>query len=343
MIPALGIGPHRARVPLVLAPMAAVSEAPFRQIALEAGAGFAPTELVSAKGLDVKSRRTASYLRHDPEREPSFWVQLYGGDPEVMARGAARVAEEGARLIDVNMGCPVPKITKNGAGSALLKEPARAASVVAAMVRATSGRVPITVKLRSGWDAVTAPELAKHLEDAGASAIAVHARTRVQGYAGRADWSVLARVVQAVRIPVVANGDVATPEDALRVLRETGCAGVMVGRAALGDPWVLGRMAAALSGEVVPKPPPGAARVPLILRHLRENVAHHESETRAVFRFRQHLAWYARGFVGAEAFRARINGLLELAAVEDAVGEFFERAVPGQAEGATYDERTALG
>lgn len=323
--------------------MAAVSEAPFRQIALEMGAGFAPTELVSAKGLDVKSRRTASYLRHDPAREPAFWVQLYGGDPEIMARGAVRVAEEGARLIDVNMGCPVPKITKNGAGSALLKDPARAAAVVAAMVRATEGKVPITVKLRSGWDSVTAPELALRFEDAGAAALSVHARTRVQGYSGQADWTVLRRVRERVKIPVLANGDVFSAGDARRVLEETGCAGVMVGRAALGDPWILSAMAAVLRGEAEPESVSGAARVPLILRHLRENVVHHESEERAVFRFRQHLSWYSRGFAGAEAFRARVFGLLRLDEVVDAIGEYFERAVRVAAEAAEYDERTALG
>lgn len=345
-LPALRVGGHEVAAPVLMAPMAGVSEAPYRVIALEMGAGATPTELVSAKGLLYGNARTEGYLAHDPATEPALWVQVFGGDPGSMAVGAEHAARRGARLLDVNMGCPVKKVTKNGAGSALMCDPPRAAAIISAMRAAVGDEVPVTAKIRAGWDEENrnAVEVGRALEDAGCAAVAIHGRTRRQGYSGTADWSVIRELKDALQIPVIANGDVFTVEDADRVVAQTGCDGVMVGRAALGYPWIFRELAAAWADEPPPAPVSGAERVQVILRHFEDHIAHVGDEERGLKKFRQHLIWYSRGLRGGAAFRERAMGLVERAAVEDAVAEFFEPVrVQDTRERAIYDERTAFG
>lgn len=346
LLPPLHLGPYRVESPIILAPMAGVSEAPFRSMALAMGAGLAPTELVSAKGLEHANARTQGYLRHDPVREPLLSVQIFGGEPESMARAAEIAVDAGAKLIDINMGCPVKKVTKTGAGSALMCDPARAGTIIRAIHAAVGERVPVTAKIRAGWDerSRNAPDLGRILEDAGVAALAIHPRTRAQGYSGSADWSLIAALKAAVRVPVIANGDIQTVADANRVLDQTGADAVMIGRAALGNPWIFAALAAEHRGLAHPPAPSGRARGALILEHLDAHVAHVGDEVRAVRKFRQHLIWYSRGLRGGSAFRESATRIDDRRGVQDAVELFFSRAeLTDPSETAIYDERAALG
>lgn len=343
----LWIGPHVLPRPIILAPMAGVSESPYRIMALEAGAGLAPTELVSAKGLEFGNARTEGYLKHDPAREPLLSVQIYGGDPDAMARAAERAVERGAKIVDVNMGCPVKKVTRNTAGSALMTVPDRAAAIIASMVKRLDGAAAVTAKIRSGWTDETknAPELGARLRDAGVAALAIHPRTRSQGYRGRADWTMIAALQRAVPdLPVIANGDIWDADDADRVVAETGCDGVMIGRAALGNPWIFEQLAARYDDREVPPEPTAEVRIATILRHLSALIEHHEDELRALRKFRQHLVWYSRGLRDGARFRERVMVLEERVAVEEAIASFFGSAdwLDGS-EPPIYDERAALG
>ncbi len=302
----------------LLAPMAGVSDAPYRLIVLELGAGLAPTELISSEGLSRRQERSLRYLRHDPRERP-FYVQLFGGDPGRMA-DAARVAQEhGADLLDVNMGCPVPKVTRGGAGASLMCDPERAAAIVSRVRDATG--LPVTVKIRSGWDSASlnAPAFAQRMEQAGACAVAVHARTRAQGYSGHADWSMIAAVKRAVTIPVIGNGDVHHRADAERMVAETGCDAVMVGRAALGNPW--------LFRELLGGPPPTVEeRLQMVLRHFDAHLANVGDPLNGVRSFRRPLLWYAHGLKGAAHFRVTATRLDEPAEVRAAAQRFFSTA-----------------
>ena len=325
------IGPHLLPGRFLLAPMAGVSELPFRIIALRLGAAACPTELVSAQGLMRANARTAKYLRHDAAVERPFWVQIFGGEPEVMARAALMAKDFGAGMIDLNMGCPVKKVTKSGAGSALLCDVARAAAIVRAIIDTT--RLPVTAKIRSGWDHASRNylEVASALEEAGCAALAVHPRTRAQGYSGAADWSVIAEVKrQAKRMPIIGNGDVKTPADARRMLETTGCDFVMVGRGALGNPW--------LFRELEGGPPASPQeRCETVLEHFRAQLAFMNSEEHGVRAFRKHLAWYARGLHGAAAFRAEAVRLETAAQVDAAVRKFFAAAEGDAADAGDED------
>jgi tRNA-dihydrouridine synthase B len=355
----LRIGPYTIETPYLLAPMASVSEMPFRVLVLEMGAGLATTELISAKGLFYGNRRTRQYMTFNPDKERPYSLQLFGGDVESMAVASRGAWEHGADILDINMGCPVKKVTKTGSGSALMCDPHRAAELVTKMRAATEDKVPITAKLRAGWDAnmITCVEVGRALEDAGCAAVALHPRTRAQGYSGAADWSLIAALKDALKIPVIGNGDVHTVDDALRMQRETGCDAVMVGRAALGNPWLFKSLAA---GKDL-GPPSAAERMALILRHLKEHVAFHlsldgDEESRrahrlppdhqAVKTFRQHLVWYSRGVRGGAEFRRLAMTLDTPAAVEDALMAFFGGIddevdlLPdlGEAEGVDYKQ-----
>ncbi|HEY3452598.1 MAG TPA: tRNA dihydrouridine synthase DusB [Myxococcales bacterium] len=313
------IGPYRLPHPTLLAPMAPASEMPFRRICLELGAGAAPTELVSAEGLARLQARSLRYLVHDPALERPFYVQLFGGDPERMAAAARVAQDQGAGIIDVNMGCPVPKVTKNGAGASLMADADRACAIVAKIREATG--LPVTAKIRSGWDAKTlnAVPFAQVLEQAGVCAVAVHGRTRAQAYSGKADWSVIAAVKRAVKVPVVGNGDVKSRADAERVVRETGCDAVMIGRAALSNPWLFRELAGG-------PPPTSEERRTLVRRHFDEHLALFDDPGAGVRSFRKPLLYYAHGLRGASHFRVEAMRLESPAEIREAIDRYFATA-----------------
>lgn len=301
------------RTPLALAPMAAISDLPFRRLCLELGADWAPTELLSAEGLWRQQKKTLTYLRHDERAEQPFVVQIFGHRPEIMAEAARAAVDLGAGVIDLNMGCPAAKVVKSGSGAALMKDPDAAARIVEAVRAAVPDAVPVTVKFRSGWDqdSLNAVPFAQKMASAGAAALAVHARTRAQAYSGRADWSVIAAVKAAVDIPVIGNGDVTCCEDMRRMMAETGCDGVMIGRGAMGNPWVFRECR---GGPL----PTRSERGALIRRHLLEHLEFSGmSEMNGIHAFRTQLACYAKGLTGAAEFRRtvmRIDTLPELLA-----------------------------
>lgn len=334
------IGPYQLPNPYVLAPMAGVSEMPFRVIAFRLGAALCPTELVSAQGLMRANTRTLRYLRHDTEIEKPYSLQIFGGEPEVMAQAALEGKKWGAQIIDINMGCPVKKVTKTQAGSALLCDPQRAGEIVRQIREATG--LPVSAKIRSGWDASKRNflEMADVLGAAGVCALAVHPRTRAQGYSGLADWSVIKELKQHVgdAFAIIGNGDVKTPEDARRMQDTTGCDMVMIGRGALGNPWIFRQL---LGGDA----PSPAERQALVLEHLSSHVAFIAEPTAAVRAFRKHLAWYAHGLFGASAFRNDINRIDSLEQVTERIHQFFAAAdFDAQAkEEYDVDYRQALG
>lgn len=296
---------------MVLAPMAGVTDRAFRQICREQGAALTVTEMVSAKALTYGDKKTPGLLALGEAEHPAA-AQIFGHEPETMAEGA-KIAREisGCDIIDINMGCPAPKIAGNGDGSALMRDPALAARVIGAVVHAVD--VPVTVKFRKGWDekSVNCVEFARMAEQAGAAAIAVHGRTRAQQYSGSADWDAIAAVKQAVSIPVIANGDVAVPEDAARILEYTGADAVMVGRGALGDPWIFSRANALLDTGVCPPLPPFAERIDTAVRQI-ELAAAYKGERVAMLEARRHVNWYLKGQSGLKAFKMRICALERL-------------------------------
>jgi nifR3 family TIM-barrel protein len=334
------LGPYSLPNPYILAPMAGVSEMPFRVLAFRMGAALCPTELVSSQGLMRANQRTLKYLRYDAAVEKPYSLQIFGGEPEAMAQAAVVGKAAGAQLIDINMGCPVKKVTKNGAGSALLCEPPRAAAIVRAIREATG--LPVTCKIRSGWDTKSRNylQMAGQLQEAGCAGLAIHPRTRDQGYSGQADWSVIADLKRHFpELPIIGNGDVKTPADARRMLETTGCDFVMIGRAALGNPWLFREL---LGGP----PATPAERCELVLEHFRAHIAFVGDVLGAVRSFRKHLAWYAHGLYGAAAFRAEVNALDLAEQVEASVRRFFTAAgvdAAGPDGEQDVDYRAALG
>ena len=290
-----------------LAPMAGVTDYAFRETCVSLGAGLTVTEMVSAKALCYGDKKTASLLRRN--RGVPCGVQIFGSEPEIMARGAVLALElSGCDFLDINMGCPMPKIVNNGEGSALLKDPELAGRIVRAVADAVP--VPVTVKARKGWDKthVNIVELAKRLADCGAAAITVHGRTKTMLYSGTADWDVIAKVKQAVSIPVIANGDIDSPEAALRCKNRTGADLLMVGRACFGDPWLFTQIRAALAGEPVPERPALAQRMEAALRQM-ELAQEDKGEHIACLEARKHLAWYLRGVAFSNYYKQEISKL----------------------------------
>lgn len=284
-----------------LAPMAGVCDAAFRTICRRFGASYVVSEMVSIKGIEYNGRKTLELMRVTDEDHP-VGIQLFGHEPAVVAQAAVVAERAGADVLDLNMGCPTPKITGNGGGAALLKNPPLCAEIVRAAVRATS--LPVTAKIRIGWDeqSINCVEVAKRLEDAGAAAITVHGRTRAQFYAPSADWSRIAEVKRAVSIPVIGNGDVNTPEDAQRMYDETGCDLVMVGRGAMGRPWLFRQIDAARKGLPVPPDPTAAERVGIMREHMRLLIAY-KGAYLAMQQSRGQLSCYVKGLHAAPRLR----------------------------------------
>lgn len=299
---------------LVLAPMAGVTDLAFRTICAELGAAVTVTEMVSSRALIYQDKKSRSLLHKTPIG--ICGAQIFGNDPSVMADGAALALEaSGADFIDINMGCPMPKIANNGDGSALMKDPEKAARIVEAVVRAVP--VPVTVKMRKGWDksSCNAPELAVMLEQAGAAAIAVHGRTKTMLYSGVADWDCIHAVKEAVKIPVIANGDIFTAEDAARCKARTGADMLMLGRTTFGDPWVFEQAQAALRGEAVPETPPLCDRVDTALRQFRL-AAQDKGEHIACLEARKHFAWYLRGVAHSGYYKEKISAISTMDEIE---------------------------
>ena len=296
---------------LALAPMAGVTDLAFRQICREHGAALTVTEMVSTKALCYQDRKTPRLLALGEDEHPAA-AQVFGHEPENMAEGAkiAR-AVSGCDIIDINMGCPAPKIVNNGDGSALMRDPALAARVIEAVAKAVD--VPVTVKFRKGWDekSVNCVEFARMAEAAGAAAITIHGRTRAQQYSGKADWDAIRAVKQAVSIPVFANGDVAEPADAVRILEYTGADAVMIGRGALGDPWIFERANALIETGVCPPLPPFAERIGTAVRQI-ELAAAQKGEYIAMLEARRHVNCYLKYERGLKTFKTRICALERL-------------------------------
>ena len=322
------IGDIRIEPPLTLAPMAGQTSYALRALCrLQGDCGLVCTELISSQAIHYKSRKTYDMLDWSADEFP-FAVQLYGSDPAMMAEAARFVVERGASIVDINMGCWVPKVAKTGAGAALLRDVCTATRVVEAVVRAVN--VPVTVKVRAGWDAqtLTAVPFAKAAEGAGVQAIAVHARTAAQGFSGTADWSIIRQVKEAVRIPVIGNGDVKNADDALRMFRETGCDAVMIGRAALGKPWLFKQIAHYIrTGERLPDPTPHEI-AQLAIQHARLALARTKlSEKQACFELRGQLSQYHLGTPYAAALRAKLMRAESLAQIEACFAESLSEGV----------------
>jgi tRNA-dihydrouridine synthase B len=348
MTSAVQIGPYQFAGRFFLAPLAGVSDRPFRKICRDMGAAFTYTEMVSAHGLIHGSEQTESYLDRDPEEIP-FAVQIFAAELDVLARGAEMAVQRGAGIVDINMACPVKKVCGTGAGAALAREPERVRAAVEA-VRSASG-VPVTVKIRAGWDetSLNCVEVARAAEAGGASAVALHGRTRAQGYAGKARWDLVRQVKEAVRVPVLGSGDVWTAADALRMASETGCDAVLVARGACGNPWIFRELVAAEAGGPFLPPPSRDEWVEVVLEHVDLQIEHRRRqapdedpavvEGRALRELRKHLLWYTRGRRGGVRFRRDADALRTGADVR----RLLELHFPPHGDGFALDPTLAAG
>ena len=306
---------------IILAPMAGVSDLPFRLLCHEQGAGLVCMEMISAKAILYHNRNTESLLEIHPQEGPVS-LQLFGSDPAIMANIAARIEDRPFQILDINMGCPVPKIVGNGEGSALMKNPLLAGQIIEAVVKAVGK--PVTVKIRKGFDEehVNAVEMAHVAQESGAAAVAVHGRTREQFYSGKADWDIIRQVKQAVSIPVIGNGDVVDGESALALLQQTGCDGIMIGRACQGNPWIFREVKNFLeSGQICPRPT-NREIVDTILRHARLQLQY-KGEYIGIREMRKHVSWYSAGVPNSARFRAEINAMESMEELMDAVSAVF--------------------
>ena len=301
----LKIGNVEMQNPLVLAPMAGVTDLPFRVLCKEQGAGLICMEMVSAKAILYKNKNTEDLMTIDPGEHPVS-LQLFGSDSEILGQIAAQIEERPFDILDFNMGCPVPKVVNNGEGSALMKDPHLVREIVTGMVKAV--KKPVTVKIRKGFneESANAVEIAKILEDCGVAAIAVHGRTRAQFYSGKADWDIIRQVKEAVKIPVIGNGDIFTPEDAKRMLYETGCDGLMIARGAKGNPWIFSRTLHYLETGELLGPPDKEELKETILRHAQLQIQF-KGEYLGLCEMRKHLSWYTVGLPHSSSLRNDVN------------------------------------
>ncbi len=322
--------------PFLLAPLAGITDSPFRRLCKEQGAALVYSEMVSAKGLYYDGKKTEDLLRYNPEETPIAY-QLFGSEPDIMAWAVEKLSDRGNCIIDVNMGCPVPKVAKNGEGAALMKDPDLAAAVITSMVLAEKqaaekkGRQPkpITVKCRLGWNQnrINLREFALKMEEAGASALAVHARTREQMYSGKADWNAIAEIKTLLTIPVIGSGDVFTGEDANRMLDETGCDFVMIARGALGNPWIFRDALSIYNSGGLLHTTTADEKVETILRHI-DLLIKEKSESRAVQEMRKHIGWYLKGTPGAAELRRMVNRAGTVKDLHDVLNELYTRMDP---------------
>ena len=311
----LTIGNVELKNPFILAPMAGVTDLPFRVLCQEQGAGMVCMEMVSAKAIYYNNKNTEALMEIHPDERPVS-LQLFGSDPKIMGDMAARIEERPFDILDINMGCPVPKVVNNGEGSALMKNPKLVGEIVSSVVK--SIKKPVTVKIRRGFDEahVNAVEIAKIIEDSGAAAVAVHGRTREQYYAGHADWDIIRQVKEAVSIPVIGNGDVNSSKDALKMFEETGCDGIMIARGARGNPWIFHELAAWAAGEELPEAPDMETVKQMIIRH-GKLAAKYKGEYIGLREMRKHVAWYTAGFPHSSKLRARVNEIDTLESLEE--------------------------
>ena len=311
----LKIGNVRLENPYILAPMAGVTDLPFRLLCKEMGAGLICMEMVSAKAISFHNKNTEKLMEIE-EKERPVSMQLFGSDPDLIAEMAAQIEERPFDILDLNMGCPVPKVVNNGEGSALMKNPKLAAEIVKKTAKAI--QKPLTVKIRKGFDEAhsNAVEMAKYLEDAGAAAIAVHGRTREQYYAGQADWDIIRQVKEAVSVPIIGNGDVTDPISAHKMMEETGCDGVMIGRASRGNPWIFRQLVEYDKTGNIPERPDVAELKAMILRHARLQLQY-KGEYTGIREMRKHVAWYTAGYPHSAAIRRRVNEIETIGQLEE--------------------------
>ena len=303
----LKIGNVELANPYILAPMAGVTDLPFRLLCKEQGAGLLCMEMVSAKAIQYQNKNTKALLEIHPEERPVS-LQLFGSEPDVISEVAKSIEELPFAILDINMGCPVPKIVRNGEGSALMREPKLVYEIVSKTVKAI--QKPVTVKIRKGFDdtSINAVEIAKIIEDAGAAAVAVHGRTREQFYSGKADWDIIRQVKEAVSIPVIGNGDVVSGESAISMMKETGCDGVMIGRGAQGNPWIFSELIEYEKTGDLPKRPNAEKLKEMVLRHARLQIEY-KGEYLGIREMRKHVSWYTTGLPNSAKLRGEINAV----------------------------------
>ena len=311
----LKIGKVELDNPYILAPMAGVTDLPFRLLCKEQGAGLLCMEMVSAKAIQYNNKNTKALLEIHPEELPVS-LQLFGSEPDTISEIAKRIEELPFAILDLNMGCPVPKIVRNGEGSALMKNPKLVYEIVSKTAKAI--QKPVTVKIRKGFDdtCINAVEIAKIIEEAGASAVAVHGRTREQYYSGKADWDLIRQVKEAVSIPVIGNGDVVSGESAIAMMQQTGCDGVMIGRGAQGNPWIFSELVEYEKTGKIPERPNLEELKKMILRHAQLQVEY-KGEYLGIREMRKHVSWYTTGLPNSARLRAKINAVESLVELEE--------------------------
>jgi len=319
MVSSLAIGKLVISPPLILAPMAGITDLPFRSLAREQGAPLCFTEMISAQGLIRQGKNTLALLRGD-DRDRPLGIQLFGEDPPALAEAAKRV-EGLCDLIDINMGCPVKKVVSSGAGSALPRNPEKVREILREVRRST--RLPLTIKIRTGWSAseTSFQQIARIAAEEGCDAITLHPRTRSQMFAEHADWDRLKELKHSSSIPIIGSGDIFSCDDVVNMFSHTGCDGVMIARGALGNPWIFRESSQALYGDS-PKPPTSEERLSVVLKHLRL-LDEMYGEYTAVREMRKHISWYVKGIPGAARFRAGINTICEIGALREIIGKFF--------------------